>query len=265
MDDQINNSLKTVTQIWQTLTPKDKIVLLGAFLFLFFGLKKCYSGTNRWTYQQAYHIQVPLRYEIHGIDISRHNGDIDWQRISKNYAEDAPLRFCFIKATEAITLKDKQFENNWTGAKKIGLVRGAYHFYNPGLDPKRQAKHFITNVTLQKNDLPPVLDFETESKVLPPKKVKQNIKIWLELIENHYGKKPIIYTNQNIYKNYIKGDLENYPLWIADYGSRKTDKLPQKNLQFWQYSQEGKLRGISESVDFNVFLGGEKEFEIIFN
>lgn len=219
------------------------------------------SDGQKWTYVSKFGIRVPLKYEIHGIDISHHNDLIDWEKIKKGRTDKTEVDFCFIKATEGMELEDEDFNRNWQKAKRTGLIRGAYHFYTPGSNPVKQADNFVKNVRLESGDFAPVLDFEIEGSRISRKELKKNVRVWLNLIENHYKIKPIIYTNRSIYQNYVKGEFDDYPLWISDYKSEKLDGYDNANLRFWQHSQTGKLAGIRGRVDFNVFMGSLRELE----
>ena len=195
---------------------------------------------------------------MHGIDVSHHQGKIDWQQVANfKLYEDTKIDFVYLKATEGTSLVDDQFDRNWAACKKHNMKRGAYHFYQPWRDATRQADNFVNNVPKTSSDLPPVFDFEKESK-RSEEQTLEDISTWLNLVEKHFGKKPIIYTNNHFYKKYFKDNFETYPLWIADYSNLNLEDIPQKRLVFWQHSRAGFVKGISEKVDFNVFLQ-EKE------
>lgn len=221
------------------------------------------SDGQKWTYIDSFGIKVPLRYTLHGIDVSHHNKKIDWHKV-KNSNENVGVSFCFIKATEGTDLKDKDFKYNWKEAKKAGLMRGAYHFYVPWADPVLQAKNFINTVSLEEGDFVPVVDFEIQGL---NKKVRQNlvanVTTFVERLKSHYGVKPIIYTNRHIYRQYIKGNFDSYPLWMSDYDSRKLEGYENSKLMLWQHSTNGRLDGISGDVDFNVFVASKSHLDDI--
>ncbi len=239
-----------------------KILFAFLALLLCFGVYKCiFPNKNGWSYVSALGAKAPLNYAIHGIDVSHHNGRINWQKVSEiRFNDDKKIEFAFIKASEGRTLDDKSFEKNWINAKKEGVCRGAYHYFIPWLDPEPQANLFIKKVTLKTGDLAPVLDIEENSK-RPDKKIIADIGTWLILIENHYGIKPIIYTNHSFYKKFIEGHYDNYPLWIADYSSENIRKYPNNTPLMWQYSKSGNIKGIEEKVDLNVYLQSMSSFQ----
>lgn len=204
-------------------------------------------------------VEIPGSYEVHGIDVSRHQRDINWEAVRKMRHEDIELSFAFIKASEGRTVVDQYFKSNWKKAKDAGMLRGAYHFFRPHLTADEQASLFFKMVPkLEVGDLPPVLDIEMRGSC-PPARLKRNLKRWLVLTEQKYGITPIIYTNYGFYKNYLTGkEFKKYPLWIAHY---KTADLNVKlsNWHFWQHSDRGRVDGIRGTVDFNVFKGQQDE------
>lgn len=206
-----------------------------------------------WRYVKAFGIRLPMRFGIHGIDVSRHNDRINWDRVRQMEAEGVRLQFVFIKATEGATLADKHFKKNWREARKTALRRGAYHFYHPTRDPIKQAQNFIDHVELGTGDFAPVVDFEVINGQ-SNETVINGLRLWLETVEAHYHKRPIIYTNGNLYRRYIKGNLDEYPLWIADYSTKNLSSYAAGKLYLWQHNQAGWVQGIKGQVDFNVFV-----------
>lgn len=197
-------------------------------------------------------------YTVQGIDISHHQQHIDWQMVANQ-----GIDFAFVKATEGSEHQDTLFPKFWKGIKSAGITRGAYHYFSPFSPALDQAKHFIKTVKLEKGDLPPVLDAEITGK-LNTKTLRKNAIIWLQVIEKHYGVKPIIYTNQKFYLSYFTGDeFDGYPIWIARYNSPYNPPFIPFGRQwsFWQYGDCGHIEGIKGCVDFNVFRGEREKFE----
>src|SRR5574344_263526 len=196
----------------------------------------------------------PFRYSVRGIDVSAHQDKIDWKKV---YGDN--IKFCFIKATEGEDFVDKRYKENYIGAKQNGILVGAYHFFRFSSSGKAQARNFINNVAIEKLDMPPVLDVEKEVNYFSfskDKKIKQEMKDYLSEIEKQYNVKPIIYTNIEGYKRYVKGSFDSYQVWIC----RICDE-PKKNAwTFWQYSHEGIVKGIDTKVDLNTFNGSYIDF-----
>ncbi|MEH0155298.1 glycoside hydrolase family 25 protein [Limibacter armeniacum] len=195
--------------------------------------------------------QKKFGFQIHGIDVSYYQEQIDWSKVSQD-----EIVFCFIKATEGISIQDSKFHHNWAQASEAGIIRGAYHFFRPTVKPHIQAKKYIENVKLEEGDLPPVLDLETLDGI-PPKIFRKAVKEWVELIESHYQIKPILYTNVSFYQDYLQGNFVEYPIWIAAYNKIIPPKLSNRkeNWMFWQHTDSGSVNGITGSVDLNVFRG----------
>lgn len=201
----------------------------------------------------------PEGHSVYGIDVSHYQKEVDWQLV-----RESEVAFAFIKATEGRTLKDKQFESHWEGAAAAGIIRGAYHFYLPYLKPELQAENFISAVTLQSGDLPPVLDVEVRGRK-PVAQLRKDLKVWLKKVEKAYGVKPIIYTGYSFYQNYLKGHFDEYHLWIAHYKvpKLKLEKSDSLKLAFWQHTDAGAIKGIEGDVDCNVFYGSMRELRSV--
>ena len=197
-------------------------------------------------------------YEVHGVDVSRYQGDIDWDLV-----QNEEVHFAFVKASEGNTFRDTFFQRNWEALGQKEIRRGAYHFFRPEVTAIEQAKNFISLVKLDKGDLPPALDIEVMGNISKSELVTA-AKSWLQMIESKYGLKPIVYTNMKFYNEYLAGNFDDYYLWIARYNSTLPPRLSGgKQWDFWQYGNRGKLDGINHDVDFNVFRGGLLELEIM--
>lgn len=218
------------------------------------GKKEPSKGDDSISNYSDFGIRLPENYQIHGIDISKHQKDIDWDAVSKMRADARKISFVFIKATEGATRADDEFCTNWEQAKEHNLLRGAYHFYRPARTPEEQATMFFSKVELEKGDLPPVVDFE-HTNHRSKADIQYGLTRFLKILEKKYQVKPIIYTNLSFYKNYIKGRFDNYPIWIACYWGEDMIKSVNCKWQFWQHSSVGKVNGIQGEVDFNVFKG----------
>jgi lysozyme len=209
------------------------------------------TGHDSWVtisaapHYPSFGVEIPADYNVHGIDVSRHQGNIDWDAVSKMSLNEISVDFAFIKASEGRTVVDEYFKSNWKEAKGAGIMRGAYHFYRTHLTPQEQIDLFVRQVPkLEKGDLPPVLDIEIKGSC-PPARLRKNLKTWLVLAEKHY-------LNTSEFKK--------YPLWLAHY---KTADLNQKtsNWHFWQHTDKAKVNGIRGGVDFNVFKGDQDDLK----
>ena len=198
-------------------------------------------------------IDYPEGYSIRGIDISHHQGRVNWDKMRWAKIGDEPLSFIFMKATEGQSLVDRQFECNFSQAKDFGFIRGAYHFFVPGISPELQARHFMNIVKLEAGDLPPVLDIETRGN-LSPEELRRDALAWLHFVEKHYQIVPILYTNYGFKKEYLNTpDFDKYPYWIAHYYVKELKYHGE--WRFWQHTDKGHLSGIRGDVDLNIFNG----------
>ena len=197
---------------------------------------------------------LPDGYSIFGIDVSHYQNDIDWVRVADFKSEKFTVEFAFIKATEGTSMIDSYFKKNWNETKDVGIPRGAYHYFKPNVNAQLQADHFCRNVVMSKGDLPPVLDIEETANGIDKKSLVNSVYIWLQIVERHYGVRPIVYTGAFFYETYFRGSIiEKYPLWIAHYYEEKPATFA--DWKFWQFSDKAKIDGINHHVDVNVFYG----------
>jgi len=234
---------------------RKKWIVAGVIFFITITVYLLWPSTsNQWTFVSNFGIKLPLRYQIHGIDISHHNDHINWNKLKNAEGKNVRIDFVYIKATEGATHIDKRFKFNWEEAERAGIKRGAYHFYNPRRHSTLQANNFISQVRLKKGDLPPVLDLEVTGGK-PDDIIIKGVRNWLGIVEKHYGVKPVIYINEHFYKRYIAGNFDDYPLWLAGYSrTHLNDLAADHQVVLWQHSEKGWVDGIKGFVDFNVFL-----------
>lgn len=218
------------------------------------------SGLQKNPPEKITQIGVPLPqgFEVFGIDVSRYQNNIDWLRVADFKSGRFTVEFAFIKATEGKTLRDPSFSDNWKGAQDAGIPRGAYHYFKPGVDAEDQANHFCRTVKLEKGDLPPVLDIEETARGMSRNALVKSLWTWLQIVERHYGVKPIVYAGAVFYETYLSGtSIEKYPLWVAHYYQNRPATFAK--WEFWQFSDKANIDGISGSVDVNVFFGNNDQ------
>ena len=227
--------------------------IVALYIFFFYYI---FVGPFGFRWRALYgDVTYPEGYEIHGIDISHHQGKIDWQKLKdKGLIDGYPIRFVMIKATEGASRIDTNFRSNFHNAREYGFTRGAYHFYSVHSPAKAQAEFFIRHVKLENGDLPPVLDVEHKPSNQTDEEFKESIQLWLNMVEFHYGVKPIIYTYYKFKTRYLGDDIfDQYPYWIAHYYVEKVEY--QGEWKFWQHTDAGRLPGIKGDVDFNIYNG----------
>lgn len=218
------------------------------------------SGKNSQGGAEALNEPVVL-----GIDVSEYQGQIEWDKlaiakdvvdscISEEYKaglpESLPVSFVFIRATKSSDYVDQLYQTNFEAARLQGVCRGAYHFLTDTVSGRKQAENFISVVKLEEGDLAPVLDIEVFSPG-----VADIAKEWLSVVEEHYGREAVVYSNRNGFNDIIAKDsvLKSRELWMAQLNAERPEM---ENCRFWQFSHKGKVTGISENVvDINLFFG----------
>ena len=228
-------------------------VIIAVYVFFFYYLFVSPFGF-RWRALYG-EVSYPEGYEIHGIDISHHQGTIDWATLKDEAViDERPIRFIMIKATEGANKIDENFKDNFYNAREYGFTRGAYHFYGTRSTAKAQAQFFISQVKLEKGDLPPVLDVEHKPSNQTDEEFKESVLEWLRIVEKHYGVPPIVYTYYKFKLRYLNDPaFDAYPYWIAHY---YVDKVEYEGAwKFWQHTDAGRLPGIKGDVDFNIYNG----------
>lgn len=242
------------------------IALLGCGFYLkdrlsyYFHKFKAPKEYKQLTNTPTEHARIDRIVEEHtdktfGIDLSHYQSseDLNWDSLSIGYGS-VPIEFVVLRASMGSNGVDLEFDEFWEKAAKHNLVRGAYHFYRPDEDPILQANQFLSAVQLESGDLRPVVDIEKYPKIISKKKLRKNLQIFLDILEERFGEKPIIYTYYHYYKEELEGHFDSYPLWIANYN----DVLaPNKESPWliWQFTENGIVHGISTKVDLNIYNG----------
>lgn len=196
----------------------------------------------------------PYAHQVHGIDISRWQGDIDWRSVRR-----AGIAFAFLKATEGGDHSDPEFATYWRQAGAAGIPRGAYHYFYFCRTGAEQARWFIRNVPRERGALPPVLDIEwTHSRTCPRRpdaaEVKREANVFLDIVGRHYGQRPIVYTTVDFYRDNRLGDLRA-EFWLRSVADHPRVTYRGQRWSFWQYTGTGTVPGIRGDVDLNAFAG----------
>jgi lysozyme len=202
----------------------------------------------------------PRKLDVHGVDVSRWQGEIDWAKLRRNGAN-----IVYIKATDGGDHLDPMFMKNWQGAGEAGLKRGAYHFFYWCRVASEQADWFIRNVPKVDGALPPVIDVEwnhqSSCKRRPSRAVVlEKMRVFMDRIERHYGQRPIIYTTPDFYEDNLKGAFLDYPFWLRSTALHPSKVYPDRDWLFWQYSGSGLSQGVEGQIDLNVFNGDESDW-----
>ncbi|MCT7373688.1 glycoside hydrolase family 25 protein [Chelativorans salis] len=219
-------------------------------------------------YKQRFRDAKPINFgstspdslAVHGVDVSRWQGEIDWATLRAHGAN-----FAYIKATDGGDHLDPMFKKNWRAAAEAGLRRGAYHFFYWCRTASEQADWFIRNVPKVQGALPPVLDVEwngtSRCKKRPSRsQVLEKMQVFMDKLERHYGQRPIIYTAPDFYRDNLRGEFSDYPFWLRSVAAHPSKVYPDRKWLFWQYSGSGLSNGVDGKIDLNAFHGGEDEW-----
>lgn len=197
---------------------------------------------------------------LRGIDVSHFQSSVNWPAVKAT-----GIAFAFAKASDGNTYTDPQFANNWRGMQAAGILRGAYHFYESKDDPQTQAQQFLKVVgQLGSNDMPPVVDIESNTGCFGTQSLASNLQIWLDAVEQSLQRTPIIYTNCGFWNANLNAQFSRYPLWIAQYRVAQP-KIPNgwNRWTFWQSSESGSVAGITGAVDTDVFAGSMADLQAL--
>lgn len=198
------------------------------------------------------------------IDLSSNNGVVDFAKVKAS-----GITHVILRATMGVGTTDKMLVTSATNAAKAGLDISYYHFSYPDekmggteiTDATAEAEYFVSVVS----KLPPAVDFVIDCEPkdaqgsdtpLNPHDYALWLQTWLNVVETKTGKQPIIYTyadylNRHLPKGHTFG---KYRLWIANYSTKiKNPPIPTgwSNWYMWQYSQSGKVAGVTTSVDLS--------------
>ena len=183
-----------------------------------------------------------------GIDLSHHNGRVNWDALSS-----APLDFVYLKATEGRDWKDTRFQENWLAASERGWHVGAYHFYLLCRNGAAQAENFIQSVEVREGTLPPAVDLEYAHNCTPDgsrEAVRAEISAFLDALETEYGAPPVLYTTPEFHRDWLAGHFPRHPVWM-----RSLSGPPEGDVLIWQYSMKVQVPGVDGFVDLNRVPG----------
>ena len=202
----------------------------------------------------------PASVQFDGIDISKHQGDINWEELKKNQS----IKFIYIKATEGSDFVDPRYHENIRNARKHGFKVGSYHFLSTRSAATTQFYNFIRNAKREDQDLIPIIDIERLSP-WNSQQLRDSVKVFADLIEDYYGCKPLLYTSEKFFTSNLGRAFAHYPLFIAKYSSN------QPNIGYkwilWQFADNGlfkPVKGNGGKVDMSRFAKGCSINDIIY-
>ncbi len=210
-----------------------------------------YQGVARFNYPKR------EQYAVQGVDVSHHQGKIDWRLLKGPSAQ-----FAYIKASQGVTFKDPAFRDNWAGALSAGVVPGAYHYFTLCASGAEQAANFLAAAPRpQEPSLPPAVDLEFLGNCArrpSPAMFRQELEKFLTAVETERGCRLVLYVTHAFYSQYVEGYFEDNPLWVRDLFRRPN--LKGREWRLWQYADRGRLPGVATFIDLNVFNGTPSEF-----
>lgn len=231
----------------------------NAILFYFSFKSDKVLRQDKVTQARIFQILQDNKDKVLGLDLSEYQGKIDWTQLDS--IEGRKIHFVFIRATVGNDKVDARFKENWKSAKENHFIRGAYHYYRPNENSMDQARLFIKTVQLKNGDLPPVLDIEKLPKTQSIDSLKVGLKRFLAAIDNHYKVKPIIYSGERYYEDFLKDEFEGYTFWVANYNFF-VEQIKDEWL-FWQFTQKAVVKGINHKVDVNIYNGTPKMLDYL--
>ena len=238
------------------MRPKGRVITLAAALFAALAVAGCESDVGTSPYP------APMDYAIQGIDVSKYQGDVDWNAVA-----GSGVRFAYIKATEGGDYLDEKFRQNWELSRASGIARGAYHFAYWCRPAQEQAAWFLANVPNDPSALPPVLDVEwnpqsrTCPRKLPREQALAMMKTILSAMEQAYGKRPVIYTSVDFHRDVLQGEFQDYPMWVRSVRAYPSVRYGDRSWKFWQHTATGSVPGVRGYVDRNCYYGSLDDWQ----
>lgn len=191
--------------------------------------------------------------DYHGIDVSKHQGKIDWPTVAK----DKDIQFVYIKATEGRALIDKRYRTNISQARKAGLKVGSYHFFTSNRTAREQFENFRRNVRRNEQDLIPMIDIEESGcRGASRAQLQKSLSELIDLMYAEYGKYPLIYSQYRFYNEKLAPEFNKYFIFMARYSASEPVLRGVGKHNIWQYTEKGKIKGIKGHVDLDRFVNG---------
>ncbi len=197
---------------------------------------------------------------IHGLDMSRYQGEVFWDAVGNN----SKMMYVYLKATEGKDHVDVKYKHNIEMAHHNGLKVGSYHFYRPLVPQAWQLENFMAQCRPADQDLIPMIDIEVMPKSMSVDAFCDSLTKFIVLVEEAYRQKPLLYTYTNFYNRYLVGKIDGYPLMIAQYTAHEPRLADDRDITMWQYTGKGRINGVNTYVDKSRFMGKHGMREIRF-
>lgn len=227
-----------------------------------FGLTRAalagFGGTGL-THNSRYNT-VTKRY---GIDVSHHNGIIDWNKVKAAGVEFAIIRVGYRGYEKGVLQQDNRFKENLSGAIAAGIPVGVYIFSQAlnAAEAQEEADYACNLISGYNISLPVVMDYEYASNDLnggrlglahlSKEAATNNVLAFCDRVKSK-GYNPMVYANADFMKNQLNASevSSRYPVWLANYTVCTSYA---GDYDYWQYSSSGHVDGISTNVDCNVW------------
>lgn len=209
-----------------------------------------------WAYQEYLSTPPfvdPDRYPVRGIDVSSHNGDIDFQKV-----KEAGMDFVFIKASEGVDFRDPKFRENYRKAVEAGLMTGVYHFFRFDREGVAQAINLIKAIGARSPQMGIAIDVEKHGnpRNVPCHVVEERLSAMIDYL-NLLGYRVTLYSNRDGYYDFLESSFQGQPLWICSFSENPINA----EWTFWQFDHHGKVDGVRGDVDLNAFCGTREEWD----
>lgn len=184
--------------------------------------------------------------EVYGIDVSAHQGAINWEKVANDGIE-----FAYVKATEGGDFTDRRFAENWREAQRVGLDRGAYHFFTLCRPGAEQAAHFLRIAPPDRGALAPAVDLELAGNCddRPPRMtVERELDAFLAAVERAWAREAVLYVGDEWEPVYPVRTRLDRPLWHRRFLRRP----PMDDWYIWQLHGYADVDGVTGGVDLNV-------------
>lgn len=215
--------------------------------------KEMLGGDAKVPVEQTRTDNQHLRLDYDGIDVSHHQGKIDWMLV----ARDTCVKFVYIKATEGSDFIDPSYKVNLRQARAAGLRVGSYHYLTSKSTIEEQFRNFCDIVDRNQQDLVPMIDIEEEGiRDWSHSEIVQNLSLMIHLMSEHFRCMPLIYSYAKFYNENLAPYFNSYQLFLAHYNEKEPVVAGAGSHNIWQHSDQGIVDGILVPVDLDVFASG---------
>lgn len=208
------------------------------------------TATARLMRPRVEHVELdPQEYPVRGMDISAHNGVVDFRRAAAD-----GIGFVFLKISEGETFRDAAFDDNFRLARQAGLPVGVYHYFRFDSEGWRQAANMLRTLGDRRVDLPLAVDVEEWGNA-PTRSTNEVVEQLRSMVDylHAWGYRVLLYSNKSGHQRFLRGNFDDGEVWICSF----TDPpLPGgDDWHLWQHSHRGRVDGVPGPTDLNAFRG----------